>query len=268
MRIQWIRWIGIPILPIEHALIEFFAESLSPCIHDNNHWFVCCLIQCARVFLPFTYQSHARTTILNKVPYLTAHCCHCSCSVAAAVAAVVAAAAVQLLLSRLLRLLLQLLRLLLLLLFLLGFAGAASGGVAGNAAAAAASCFKLGSAAACTNSVSVRKCVLAEWSGGVSLCARPRGPMDTASDFESEDCGFESHRGRSTFFFFASFFQMWQISESKNDCTDRTGMQVYCRLFLLVLVVVVDLPVRGTCSSFSTKEYRLVKEDREDTVTA
>ena len=24
----------------------------------------------------------------------------------------------------------------------------------------------------------------------------PRGPMDKASDFESEDCGFESHRGR------------------------------------------------------------------------
>ena len=25
---------------------------------------------------------------------------------------------------------------------------------------------------------------------------RPRGPTDKASDFESEDCGFESHRGR------------------------------------------------------------------------
>ena len=25
---------------------------------------------------------------------------------------------------------------------------------------------------------------------------RPRGPTDTASDFESEDCGFESHRGQ------------------------------------------------------------------------
>ena len=24
----------------------------------------------------------------------------------------------------------------------------------------------------------------------------PRGLMDKASDFESEDCGFESHRGR------------------------------------------------------------------------
>ena len=24
----------------------------------------------------------------------------------------------------------------------------------------------------------------------------PRGPTDKASDFESEDCGFESHRGR------------------------------------------------------------------------
>ena len=25
----------------------------------------------------------------------------------------------------------------------------------------------------------------------------PRGPTDTASDFESEDCGFESHRGQN-----------------------------------------------------------------------
>ena len=24
---------------------------------------------------------------------------------------------------------------------------------------------------------------------------RPRGPMDKASDFESEDCGFDPHRG-------------------------------------------------------------------------
>ena len=27
------------------------------------------------------------------------------------------------------------------------------------------------------------------------LYDRPRGPMDKASDFESEDCGFEPHRG-------------------------------------------------------------------------
>ena len=25
---------------------------------------------------------------------------------------------------------------------------------------------------------------------------RPRGPMDKAPDYESEDCGFESHRGQ------------------------------------------------------------------------
>ena len=25
---------------------------------------------------------------------------------------------------------------------------------------------------------------------------RPRGPMDKASDFESEDCGFDPHRGQ------------------------------------------------------------------------
>ena len=29
----------------------------------------------------------------------------------------------------------------------------------------------------------------------------PRGLMDKASDFESEDCEFESRRGRSFFFF-------------------------------------------------------------------
>ena len=29
---------------------------------------------------------------------------------------------------------------------------------------------------------------------------RPRGLMDKASDFESEDCGFESRRGRRNFY--------------------------------------------------------------------
>ena len=29
---------------------------------------------------------------------------------------------------------------------------------------------------------------------------RPRGPMDKASDFESEDCGFDPHRGHFTHF--------------------------------------------------------------------
>ncbi len=35
------------------------------------------------------------------------------------------------------------------------------------------------------------------------LCSRPRGLMDKASDFESEDWGFESLRGR---FFYSLFF--------------------------------------------------------------
>ena len=34
-------------------------------------------------------------------------------------------------------------------------------------------------------------------------CYRPRGPMDKASDFESEDCGFDPHRGQ--FYFHLSF---------------------------------------------------------------
>ncbi len=34
--------------------------------------------------------------------------------------------------------------------------------------------------------------------------SRPRGLTDKASDFESEDCGFESRRG--LFFTFSSFF--------------------------------------------------------------
>ena len=29
---------------------------------------------------------------------------------------------------------------------------------------------------------------------------RPRGPIDKASDFESEDCGFDPHRGHFTHF--------------------------------------------------------------------
>ena len=30
----------------------------------------------------------------------------------------------------------------------------------------------------------------------LSMEHRPRGPMDKASDFESEDCGFDPHRGQ------------------------------------------------------------------------
>ena len=42
---------------------------------------------------------------------------------------------------------------------------------------------------------------------------RPRGLMDKASDFGSEDCEFESRRGRKEFFkFFFLFFQ----SQSKG----------------------------------------------------
>jgi hypothetical protein len=33
---------------------------------------------------------------------------------------------------------------------------------------------------------------------------RPRGPTDKASDYESGDCGFESHRG--CFFLFSDFY--------------------------------------------------------------
>ena len=29
----------------------------------------------------------------------------------------------------------------------------------------------------------------------LNVMYRPRGPMDKASDFESEDCGFDPHRG-------------------------------------------------------------------------
>ena len=37
---------------------------------------------------------------------------------------------------------------------------------------------------------------------------RPRGLMDKASDFESEDCAFESRRGRS-FYFFPNIFILY-----------------------------------------------------------
>ena len=36
---------------------------------------------------------------------------------------------------------------------------------------------------------------------GYSECVGPCGLMDKASDFESEDCGFESRHGRYFFFF-------------------------------------------------------------------
>ena len=41
--------------------------------------------------------------------------------------------------------------------------------------------------------ISVCKCQVEE------SCWWPRGLMDMASDFESEDCGFESHRGQRFF---------------------------------------------------------------------
>ena len=37
-------------------------------------------------------------------------------------------------------------------------------------------------------------------------CKRPRGLMDKASDFGSEDCAFESHRGRLEMFFVDSLY--------------------------------------------------------------
>ena len=43
---------------------------------------------------------------------------------------------------------------------------------------------------------------------------RPRGPMDKASDFESEDCGFDPHRGQ---FFFHVSFVSYQLGHDNYD---------------------------------------------------
>ena len=43
---------------------------------------------------------------------------------------------------------------------------------------------------------------------------RPRGPMDKASDFESEDCGFDPHRGQ---FFFHVSFVSYQLGHDHYD---------------------------------------------------
>ena len=43
---------------------------------------------------------------------------------------------------------------------------------------------------------------------------RPRGPMDKASDFESEDCGFDPHRGQ---FFFHVSFVSYQLVHDHHD---------------------------------------------------
>ena len=45
---------------------------------------------------------------------------------------------------------------------------------------------------------------------------RPRGLMDMASDFESEDCGFESHRGQTFLNVFISF--VWRTVYSSKHC--------------------------------------------------
>ena len=42
---------------------------------------------------------------------------------------------------------------------------------------------------------------------------RPRGLMDMASDFGSEDCGFESRRGQM-FFFFYYFFTFFEVLDA------------------------------------------------------
>ena len=44
-------------------------------------------------------------------------------------------------------------------------------------------------------STSVTKLESATFNNG-SFMARPCGPMDKASDFESEDCGFDPHHGQ------------------------------------------------------------------------
>ena len=41
----------------------------------------------------------------------------------------------------------------------------------------------------------------------LNFSSRPRGLTDKASDFESEDCGFESRRGRPWHYFF--FMILW-----------------------------------------------------------
>ena len=48
--------------------------------------------------------------------------------------------------------------------------------------------------------------------------ARPRGPMDKASDFESEDCGFDPHRGH---FYFLSFIK-YIFHTNKLSCYHKS----------------------------------------------
>ena len=50
------------------------------------------------------------------------------------------------------------------------------------------------------------------------IASRPRGLMDKASDFESEDCEFESRRGH-TLYFWKSIRLYTVTNENDNEAT-------------------------------------------------
>ena len=52
-------------------------------------------------------------------------------------------------------------------------------------------------------------------------CGWPRGPMDKASDFESEDCEFESRRGQNLF-----FQKRWQFCMPEHARQRGSGVGV------------------------------------------
>ena len=61
---------------------------------------------------------------------------------------------------------------------------------------------------------------------------RPRGPMDKASDFESEDCGFDPHRGQFSgkCIFYSNHIGSYGSPEQQNEVvaqeTNERSLQI------------------------------------------
>ena len=84
--------------------------------------------------------------------------------------------------------------------------------------------------------------------GVILLCqAGPRGPMDTASDFESEDCGFESHRGRLYSFIF-SIHEIAAVHSTflfTNFVSSSSFFFIFFIFFIIIIIIIDRRKDRG-----------------------
>ena len=88
---------------------------------------------------------------------------------------------------------------------------------------------------------------------------RPRGPMDKASDFESEDCGFDPHRGHFP------PFKTVQIAPGLLHISLGIGLSLISMNMMQVMYVpesknrgICHLPINKDHSTFIIFGYRLL----------